>query len=680
MVPVYIKGGAWTNIEDQILKAAVTKYGLNQWSRVASLLAKKTAKQCKARWQEYLDPRIDTTDWTPQEDDKLLNLARLRPNQWRSIAQSIGRTATDCVERYQKLLSDGVDEDEGSSELGLTGVGVEALKAVGASVDLKLGDLNVNPETKEARPDGEEFDDDEREMLAEAKARLANSKGKKATRKARERMLEESKRVAVLQKRRELKEAGVNVKLNAPKKKFSTQFDYNADIPFEHRPLEGPYDTMDEVEDDEKRLQKFEKGIIVHGLKEKDEAKGKKKKKRSKEEVDEKPKAETNDDQYKRRKLELSQPMFSLEELNELSTKNEDEIKVVLEKKNVELGVDLEGNINHQIELIKKGQNIQSALLTKQGEGEEEEGGKSDKDNEHPADEQKRGDKDDIEEKRPKVLSLKERLQALSKPKNDFEIVIDSEEDNEDEHTKTKTIDVKKSGIKVDAGERLRLLKLKREEESRKALLRRSQALQKNLPIPYIELDYPLSSSQQQSPLEIAITREFKNLVRSDYAKTNQLNNIPLLTDLDESTYEKVNQLVEDELNPEQLKEFQKRFIESHQSRGPDPSDQSQLITELQILIAQTTKLEAQLQKQHKGYLTVNDNLSAKNIELLTELKDLDRTETAFEVLAQGEEIAMKLRQEWLSESTEKLNRAERSAQEIYLELLRNEENEKLLG
>ena len=71
--PIYVKGGVWTNVEDQIIKAAVSKYGLTQWARVASLLPKKTAKQAKARWNEYLNPLINRTDWTKEEDEKLLS-------------------------------------------------------------------------------------------------------------------------------------------------------------------------------------------------------------------------------------------------------------------------------------------------------------------------------------------------------------------------------------------------------------------------------------------------------------------------------------------------------------------------------------------------------------------------------------------------------------------------------
>ena len=68
---IMIKGGVWKNTEDEILKAAVMKYGKNQWARVASLLNRKSAKQCKARWYEWLDPSIKKTEWTRDEEEKL---------------------------------------------------------------------------------------------------------------------------------------------------------------------------------------------------------------------------------------------------------------------------------------------------------------------------------------------------------------------------------------------------------------------------------------------------------------------------------------------------------------------------------------------------------------------------------------------------------------------------------
>ncbi|KAI5301599.1 Pre-mRNA-splicing factor cef1 [Ascosphaera pollenicola] len=249
-----VKGGVWTNVEDETVKAAVSKYGLNQWARVSSLLNSKTAKQCKARWAEWLDPSIRKTEWSREEDEKLLHLAKLMPTQWRTIASIVGRTATQCLERYQKLLDEA--EAKESSELGIAGPGGEAAAPTADDVRrLRPGELDPDPESKPAKPDAIDLDEYQKEMLSEVRARVANTRGKKAKRKARERQLEESHRLALLQKRRELKAAGINVKVTTVKK---GQMDYNADIPFEKAPAPGFYDTAEEIERNEKQRAAFD--------------------------------------------------------------------------------------------------------------------------------------------------------------------------------------------------------------------------------------------------------------------------------------------------------------------------------------------------------------------------------------------------------------------------------------
>lgn len=266
-----VKGGVWTNIEDEILKASVSKYGLNQWARVSSLLARKTPKQCKARWSEWLDPGIRKIEWSKEEDEKLLHLAKLMPTQWRTIAPIVGRTATQCLERYQKLLDEA--EARENDELGLGGPDGGETAAPSADDVRRLryedrseptsktanwsrpGELDPDPESKPARPDTIDLDEDEKEMLSEARARLANTQGKKAKRKARERELEESRRLALLQKRRELKNAGINIKIVNRKK---GQMDYNADVPFEKKAVPGFYDTQEEIDRNEKQREAFD--------------------------------------------------------------------------------------------------------------------------------------------------------------------------------------------------------------------------------------------------------------------------------------------------------------------------------------------------------------------------------------------------------------------------------------
>ncbi|XP_072545368.1 cell division cycle 5-like protein [Salminus brasiliensis] len=242
MPRIMIKGGVWRNTEDEILKAAVMKYGKNQWSRIASLLHRKSAKQCKARWYEWLDPSIKKTEWSREEEEKLLHLAKLMPTQWRTIAPIIGRTAAQCLEHYEFLLDKAAQRDNEED-------------TTDDPRKLKPGEIDPNPETKPARPDPVDMDEDELEMLSEARARLANTQGKKAKRKAREKQLEEARRLAALQKRRELRAAGIDIQKKRKKKRG---VDYNAEIPFEKKPAQGFYDTSmeqyDPLEPDFKRL------------------------------------------------------------------------------------------------------------------------------------------------------------------------------------------------------------------------------------------------------------------------------------------------------------------------------------------------------------------------------------------------------------------------------------------
>jgi pre-mRNA-splicing factor CDC5/CEF1 len=231
---ILVKGGIWKNSEDEILKAAIMKYGLNNWSRVASLLNRKSAKQCKARWYEWLDPSVKKTEWSRDEEEKLMHLAKILPTQWQTIAPIVGRTAHQCMEHYERLL----DRAQGKDEMD-----------VNDPRRLRPGEIDPAPETKPARADAIDMDDDEKEMLQEARARLANIRGRKAKRKAREKMIEDARRLSHLQKHRELLAAG----LGGYKKKFVRKgaIDYSTEIPFEIKPAAGRH-ALDDPEENPK--------------------------------------------------------------------------------------------------------------------------------------------------------------------------------------------------------------------------------------------------------------------------------------------------------------------------------------------------------------------------------------------------------------------------------------------
>lgn len=225
--------GTWTNVEDEILKVAVMKYGQNQWARISSLLVRKTPKQCKARWTEWLDPTIKKDNWTFQEDERLLHLSKLYPSQWASISDMIGRTSQMCLDRYEHLLESSPSSSTLRSETLKNTTSLDSIPCLPDSVDME---------------------DDEKEMLSEARARLANTQGKKAKRKARERLLDEAKRMSNIEKSKDMKLAGLgNLKIdsrirNSRRKAGSEELNYNAEIPFAKEAIPGFYDVKEELE------------------------------------------------------------------------------------------------------------------------------------------------------------------------------------------------------------------------------------------------------------------------------------------------------------------------------------------------------------------------------------------------------------------------------------------------
>jgi hypothetical protein len=90
------------------------------------------------------------------------------------------------------------------------------------------------------------MDDDEKEMIAEARVRLANIKGKKAKRIAREKVLDEARRLAQLQKFRELKSAGIDFVIERKRRKKKHEFNYEDEVPLERQPFEAVFSTKEE--------------------------------------------------------------------------------------------------------------------------------------------------------------------------------------------------------------------------------------------------------------------------------------------------------------------------------------------------------------------------------------------------------------------------------------------------
>jgi hypothetical protein len=106
----------WTKCEDNKLKDAVEKYGDENWDAISALFAARTKIQCRSRWYDVVDPRIDRTTprtgrWTQDEDDNLKEAAEKYGGQnWEEISMLVpSRTQKQCRDRWRNALSPSID-------------------------------------------------------------------------------------------------------------------------------------------------------------------------------------------------------------------------------------------------------------------------------------------------------------------------------------------------------------------------------------------------------------------------------------------------------------------------------------------------------------------------------------------------------------------------------------------
>ena len=94
----------FTAQEDAVLKKLVHEMGENCWPDLASKMKGRNARQCHDRWFNYLSPKINNSPWTPEEDDRLINLCYTLNGKWVKIAKRFkGRTDTQIKNRWNTL-------------------------------------------------------------------------------------------------------------------------------------------------------------------------------------------------------------------------------------------------------------------------------------------------------------------------------------------------------------------------------------------------------------------------------------------------------------------------------------------------------------------------------------------------------------------------------------------------
>ncbi|XP_055826373.1 transcription factor MYB35 [Solanum dulcamara] len=111
-----VKRGPWTAEEDAKILAYVATHGIGNWTLVPQKAGlNRCGKSCRLRWTNYLRPDLKHDNFTPQEEDCILELHKTIGSRWSLIAKQLpGRTDND-VKNYwntklkKKLVTMGVD-------------------------------------------------------------------------------------------------------------------------------------------------------------------------------------------------------------------------------------------------------------------------------------------------------------------------------------------------------------------------------------------------------------------------------------------------------------------------------------------------------------------------------------------------------------------------------------------
>lgn len=86
--------------EDVRLFELVDRFGTHHWHEIASQMRSRSARQCRERYTNYLDPSLKHGNWTVEEDEKIISLLELYGPKWSLISKSFtNRSACDLRNR-----------------------------------------------------------------------------------------------------------------------------------------------------------------------------------------------------------------------------------------------------------------------------------------------------------------------------------------------------------------------------------------------------------------------------------------------------------------------------------------------------------------------------------------------------------------------------------------------------
>ena len=139
--PGLIKGH-WTEREDRLLERLVSQDPKN-WGQVSLHIPGRTAKQCRERWCNHLDPRIKKSEWTAEEDATLVRVHAEMGQKWAQIAKFLPGRTENAVKIRWKTLSRKAVSSVGGSDTPSPPTAARKKKDVGVAITVTSTPISV---------------------------------------------------------------------------------------------------------------------------------------------------------------------------------------------------------------------------------------------------------------------------------------------------------------------------------------------------------------------------------------------------------------------------------------------------------------------------------------------------------------------------------------------------------